>query len=54
MKNGVKNSIPVALEFLVLNTYLLDFDLQTGSHLTLGSRIIFSDAMSFLLKIRLL
>lgn len=52
MKNGVKN--PVALEFLDLNTYLLDFDLQAVSHLTLGSRIIFSDAMCFLLKIGLL
>lgn len=41
MKNGGKNSKPVALEFLVLNTYVLDFDWQTVSLLTLGSRIIF-------------
>lgn len=54
MKNGGKISKPVALEFLVLNTYILDFDLQTVSYLTLGSRIIFSHVMCFLLKMGLL
>lgn len=37
-ENGGKNSKPVALEFLILCTHLLDIDLQTVSHLTLNFR----------------